>query len=644
MQTAGTTATIKGGCAVFNNWRDESWFGASKTTMPIASWVAGNFMYGGVLKKLEFVGIGASGIVKCYDSRSTTAPQRGTFVGNTAFDFLAAGTTTATDANGRVWLAFVGADVATNLAITRYTGQKYTLQAFGYRVSVTSIDMTAGGDDNTSAYAPVVPTVQPGISRSEAAINAATIIDNFQQLLEELHVLALGLSGSASYAGTYNGNLFDLVNGGLQTSFSSVTVDATAASKISYNSTTNALTIKSTTLASNATVSAWTNATGTISTANGATITGTFTDSTGTRVALTNRNGVSMTSYVLVNGTAVGGSTVGGTFVPGFVPLVTSRTLTVLPADTIRMVVNAYGYKPQIVNCTGAELDKFTVTLEIESGVDVTSVSTITRNAVADIINFSQASPTQIDITLLQTLAAYFPKDCVAGVAYAFVTKGYLAFAAMAQANNANIYSLSNGQMVTYFPGFKLRMNDTAVGGAAIVPTATGYSIPLVAYYFDQATSIASPVTILNASNAKIETAPWTQATATISEQDKQAIADASATEVWTAPTRTLTSSGGATAEDIWSYATRTITSGGITLAQIEGSTVLAKEATVADKASQSSVTALGTPLQASAYTAPNNTNIAAAVWSAPTRTLTVTDTPVGTRNVRLQQLLRNKG
>jgi hypothetical protein len=266
----------------------------------------------------------------------------------------------------------------------------------------------------------------------------------------------------------------------------------------------------------------------------------TFTDSAGTRIALTNRNGVAMTSYVLINGTPVGGATVGGSFVPGFVPLVMSRTLTVLPADTIRMVVNAYGYKPQIVNCTGAELDKFTVTLEIESGVDVTSVSTITRDAVADIINFSQASPTQIDITLLQTLAAYFPKDCVAGVAYAFVTKGYLAFAAMAQANNANIYSLSNGQMVTYFPGFKLRMNDTAVGGAAIVPTATGYSIPLVAYYFDQATSTASPVTILNASNAKIETAPWTQATATISEQDKQAIASISAVETWEYSNRTI--------------------------------------------------------------------------------------------------------
>jgi hypothetical protein len=310
-----------------------------------------------------------------------------------------------------------------------------------------------------------------------------------------------------------------------------------------------------------------------------------------------------MSSYVLINGTPVGGATVGGTFIPGFVPLVMSRTLTVLPTDAVRMVVNSYGYKPQVINCTGAELDKFTVTLEIESGVDVTSVSTVTRDAVAATLGFIQASPTQIDITVNQTLAAYFPKDCVAGVAYAFVTKGYLAFAAMAQANNANIYSLSNGQMVTYFPGFKLRMNDTAVGGAAIVPTATGYSIPLVAYYFDQATSTASPVTILNASNAKIETAPWTQATATISEQDKQAIADSSAVEVWTAPTRTLTSGGGgggATAQQVWEYATRTLTAGVPTAAQNASAvrTELATELGRIDLATS-------TRLASSAYTAP---------------------------------------
>lgn len=282
-------------------------------------------------------------------------------------------------------------------------------------------------------------------------------------------------------------------------------------------------------------------------------VNGTYADSTGTRIALTNRNGVAMTSYVLVNGTPVGGSTVGGTFVPGFVPLVTSRTLTVLPADTIRMVVKAYGYKPQVINCTGAELDKFTVTLEVEAGVD-TTISTITRDAVADTIGFIQTSPTQIDVTINQTLAAYFPKDCTAAFSYAVVAKGHLILASMAQTNNADIYSLSGGQLVVYSPIFKLRMNDTTVGGAAIVPTAAGYSIPVVTYYLDTGTGLASPLTILNASNAKIETAPWTQTTATLSDADKASIAT-----------------------------------------KVDASTVLAKEATVATRASQASVSAIPT-------------------------------------------------
>jgi hypothetical protein len=155
-------------------------------------------------------------------------------------------------------------------------------------------------------------------------------------------------------------------------------------------------------------------------------------------------------------------------------------------------------------------------------------------------------------------------------------------------------------------------MNDTAVGGAAIVPTAAGYSIPLVSYYFDQATGTASPVTILNASNAKIETAPWTQATATISEQDKQAIADSSAAEVWTAPTRTLTSGGGgggggATAQQVWEYADRTLTAAIPTAAQNASAvrTELATELARVDVATS-------TRLATAGYTAPANADITA--------------------------------
>jgi hypothetical protein len=618
-------------------------------------------MYGGVLKKLQFVGVGAAGVVKCYDSRSTTTPQRGTFVGNTTFDFLAAGTTTATDADGKVWLAHVGADVATNLAITRYTGQRYTMQAFGYRVIVADVDLTAGGDDNTSSYAPVVPTAQTGLSRSEAAINAATTVDNFQQLLEELHVLAIGLSGAASYAGTYGGNLFDLVNGALTTSFASVTVDATAASKISYNSTTNALTIKSTTLASNATVSAWTNATGTITTANGATITGTFTDSTGTRVTIRERTDKLLSTYVTINGTPVGGTVVDGTLRAGWVPLSAARVITVQPADAIRIAASFYGSKPTVFNMLGSEIDKFTLSLDLEPAIDTTTNTTIRDEITACFSTVTNGAT--LEVTINKTLKAYTPKQVLAGLDYYIVSRGYLLHGAIAQNNNASLYAMSEGTIVTYSPAYKIRMADLDSLGNAIVPTTVGYEVPLVIYYEDLATGIKSTMTLLNASGAFLGTAPWTQQQASIGDADKQAIADTAAIEVWTAPTRTLTSGGGgggggggsgATAQEVWEYASRTLTAGvptaaqnasavrtelatelsrvdvatstrlaetgytapdnasitaikaktdtlvnGPTLAQIEGSTILAKEATLADKASQASVTALGTPMQA---------------------------------------------
>lgn len=263
---------------VLNNFTDESWFGASKTALTGANWNAGNRVIGGVMKKIQ---VQPSTLIRTYDSRSTTASQKSTF-SETTQDFLSGTDSTTSDASiGRAQIVCVGA-IATGsgIGITRYSGQRFTLQKFGYQVQVETPNMTFG-DDDLSAFAPITMTVQTGISRTQAEINAATVINSFQQLLEELHVLAIGLVGSASYNAFSGGNLFSFSGGVLTTNFASVTVDATAASKISYNSATNSLTIKSTTLASNSTVTAWNNASGTVTLSNGATITGLYTTSSG---------------------------------------------------------------------------------------------------------------------------------------------------------------------------------------------------------------------------------------------------------------------------------------------------------------------------------------------------------------------------
>jgi len=279
--TFGSTGTTT--IMLLNNWQDESYFGASKTTIAATNWNAGNKFVGGVLKKVQVL---PSTLIRTYDSRSTSVSQKSTF-SETANDFLSGTDSTTADAStGKASIVCVGA-ISTGSArtITRYTGQKFTLQKFGYKVQVETPDMTFG-DDDLSAFSPITMTAQSGISRTQSAIQSATTIDDYQQLLEELHNLAVTQQGSASYNAYNNGNLFSFDSGVLTTNFATVTINATASSKISYNATTNALTIKSTTLSSNSTVTRWNNASGTISFLNGSKIEAIYQDSTGTSTTL----------------------------------------------------------------------------------------------------------------------------------------------------------------------------------------------------------------------------------------------------------------------------------------------------------------------------------------------------------------------
>ena len=277
----GSNANQPADVMILNNYTRESWFGASKTTLPVSNWAGGNQIIGGILKKLQFIN-GGGGVVRAYDSRSTTAAQKTVFAETGFRDFLNTNLAPTTDASGKITMVHVGAICTTNsVVVTRYTGQKYTFQKFGYRVSVTDVDMTQGGDNDLSAFTPVIPVAQTGLVRTQAAINAATSITSFQDLLEELHVLSLGLSGSASYAGAFSGNLFSYSGNVLTTSFTTVNVNPAAASKIAYDSATNTLTLKTALITSNDAVETWSNTTGPINLLGGAAIQGVYVTNAG---------------------------------------------------------------------------------------------------------------------------------------------------------------------------------------------------------------------------------------------------------------------------------------------------------------------------------------------------------------------------
>lgn len=280
IDTFGSNASNVANIMILNNYTRGSWFGTAKTNMAITTWAATNSVFGGVLKKLQFVN-GNGGVVRCYDSRSTTAAQKCSFKETGFIDFLDTNLAPTTDAGGKISLVHIGA-IATGAGapITRYTGQKWTFQKFGYRVMMGTPDMTSG-DNDLSAFAPLTLTTQDGIVRTQAAINAATSITSFQDLLEELHVLAIGLSGSASYNGFANGNLFTYVGNVLTTSFTTVNVNPAAASKIAYDSATNTLTLKTALITSNDAVETWSNTTGPINLLGGAQIQGVYVTNAG---------------------------------------------------------------------------------------------------------------------------------------------------------------------------------------------------------------------------------------------------------------------------------------------------------------------------------------------------------------------------
>jgi hypothetical protein len=226
---------------------------------------------------------------------------------------------------------------------------------------------------------------------------------------------------------------------------------------------------------------------------------------------------------VTINGTPVGGTVVDGTLRTGWVPLSAARVITVQPADTVRIAASFYGSKPTVFNMLGSEVEKFTLSLDTEPAIDTTTNTTI-RDAIT--ASFSTViNGATLEVTINRTLKEYTPSQVLAGLDYYIVSKGHLLHGAIAANNNASLYSMSEGTIVTYSPAYKIRMADLDSGGSAIVPTTVGYEVPLVIYYEDPSTSVKSTMTRLNASGAFLGTAPWTQLQASIGDADKSSIA-----------------------------------------------------------------------------------------------------------------------
>ena len=173
--------------------------------------------------------------------------------------------------------------------------------------------------------------------------------------------------------------------------------------------------------------------------------------------------------------------------------------------------------------------------------------------------------------------------------------------------------NLGNVGNVTYrflsAPGYKIVIRDNTTGFRQVVPMDKGdYTRGL--FFGDQVqlaqsqevSQINTKVDVLAVDIEAIKGTGFTKDTHSLKNIADNT--DAIPTDVWTATTRTLTSAGAS----------------GATLAEIEASTVLAKEATnqliktkvdtLENYDDTSLIVAIGSPLQVSSYVAPDNTSI----------------------------------
>lgn len=293
-------------------------------------------------------------------------------------------------------------------------------------------------------------------------------------------------------------------------------------------------------------------------------IVGSYTDANGTRVTIRTPDDLPLSTYLTIDGVDQAWQ-VGQT----------ARNIFVQPNSAVRIYAHAYGYQPRIVNITGNTASDYVITLALETNVNTAQDTTI-RDTIAGAFDVGADAFSRLFLSVNADLRQYSPQEVLNALHYFTVTQGALIAAAATAANSVDGFALQRGGFIIRSPGFYGKVADSITASGPL-----GILVPL-AIAVDPSVYVAvpsyTPVEV-NTSGIVLQYAPWTQQEADV---NLPAVAGA----VWTAPTRTLTSAGagGASAQEVWEYVDRTLTSGGgsggVTLAEIEASTVLAKEAT----------------------------------------------------------------
>ena len=210
----------------------------------------------------------------------------------------------------------------------------------------------------------------------------------------------------------------------------------------------------------------------------------------------------------------------------GWIVQDTARTVEVSAGDTFAVYAVAYGYQRKLYYPVASDFNTFTTSLIPETNVD-TTLDTTNRNYIATTISVAIVDQ-QFAVSVGADLRSYSPADVLNGLHYYTVVYGELpAYISILTGTTAGFSIITGGILITS-PAFYGKVNDSIT-----TTTDLGVSIPLY-FQVDPSVYIANPnytPVKKNSSGIILQTAPWTQQTAVISETDKTSIRNGLATE-----------------------------------------------------------------------------------------------------------------
>lgn len=212
----------------------------------------------------------------------------------------------------------------------------------------------------------------------------------------------------------------------------------------------------------------------------------------------------------------------------GFNSLVASKTIYMPVGGSIRVYSQAYGTQSKITN-TNATNASLVITHIPETLVD-TSLPTATRDTIAGYFS-SVVDNSLLYVEVDTDLASYTPAEVLNGMHYFIVSNGGNFAALSLLANTVGSVKLIDGGFRVYSAFFKGRAKSNL--NATNTPSLF-ITLPL---YIEDASGVAgNQVMVRNANGIDVHAALWSKATANISQNDMNSIAETT----WSHEKRTL--------------------------------------------------------------------------------------------------------